>query len=115
MKSYMIALRGSHKEWNKQSPSEMQATMEKYFSWVDGLKKAEIFEYGLPLSGKAKILKSRENHIEIVDGPYAESKEALTGFFVIKATSLDNAAEIARECPALQHGEEVDVIEVGDH
>ena len=91
MKSYMIALRGSMQEWESQSPSEMQATMEKYHSWVEGLKKAEIFEYGLPLTEKSKGLKVQQGNIEVVDGPYAESKEALTGFFIVKAESLDKA------------------------
>ena len=113
MNSNMIALKGSHSDWNSQSPKEMQETLEKYFEWVDGLKKAKIFEYGQPLKSVSKTITKSENNIEIVDGPYAESKEALTGFFIIKSESMEAACRIASECPALFHGESIDVIEVG--
>ncbi len=49
----------------------------------------------------------------MVDGPFTETKEVLTGFFIIEARDLDAAVEIARGCPALTHGERVVVRSIG--
>ena len=51
---------------------------------------------------------------EIVDGPYTETKEVLTGYFMIEAKSEEEAAEVAKGCPALRHGETVLVREIAE-
>ena len=43
----------------------------------------------------------------ITDGPFAESKEAVAGFFVVQAATLDEAVEIANGCPGLEYGQTV--------
>ena len=45
----------------------------------------------------------------VTDGPFAESKEAVAGFFVVQARSLDEAVEIAKGCPGLEYGQTVEV------
>lgn len=50
---------------------------------------------------------------EIVDSPFVETKEVLTGLFVVEAADLDAATAIARGCPALGHGEIVEVRPIG--
>ena len=45
----------------------------------------------------------------VVDGPFAESKEAIAGFFIIQAESLEAAVESAKECPGLDYGQTVEV------
>ena len=44
-----------------------------------------------------------------MDGPFAESKEAIAGFFIIRADSLEEAVEVARGCPGLEFGQTVEV------
>jgi len=45
----------------------------------------------------------------VTDGPFAESKEAIAGFFLIRADSLEEAVEIAGGCPGLEYGQTVEV------
>ena len=44
-----------------------------------------------------------------MDGPFSESKEAIAGFFIIQADSLEEAVEIAKNCPGLDYGQTVEV------
>ena len=48
-----------------------------------------------------------------MDGPFAESKEAVAGFFIIQADSFDDAVEIAKGCPGLDFGQTVEVRPIG--
>ncbi len=50
-----------------------------------------------------------ENGRTVVDGPFAESKEAIGGYFMVQADTLEEAVAIARECPGLAHGIKVEV------
>ena len=45
----------------------------------------------------------------VTDGPFAESKEAIAGFFIIRADSLEQAVEVAKGCPGLEYGQTVEV------
>ena len=53
-----------------------------------------------------KILAGRK---AVTDGPFAESKEAIAGFFIIQADNLEQAVEIAKGCPGLEFGQTVEV------
>ena len=49
----------------------------------------------------------------VTDGPFAESKEAIAGFFVIQADSLEQAVQIAEDCPGFKFGQTVEVRAIG--
>jgi hypothetical protein len=53
--------------------------------------------------------KTLASDTDVVDGPFAESKEEIAGFFIIRAASLAEAVEIAKGCPGLGFGQRVDV------
>jgi hypothetical protein len=50
----------------------------------------------------------------VADGPFAESKEAIGGYFLVQTSDLDEALQIAKECPTLKHGLTVEVRPVAD-
>jgi hypothetical protein len=58
------------------------------------------------LEHNGKIVAGRN---AVTDGPFAESKEAIAGFFIIQADSLEEAVEIAKNCPGLDYGQTVEV------
>jgi hypothetical protein len=58
------------------------------------------------LEHNGKIVAGRN---AVTDGPFAESKEAIAGFFVIQADGLEQAVEIAKSCPGLDYGQTVEV------
>ena len=62
---------------------------------------------GNPLEPEGKIV-SGKNRV-VSDGPFAESKEAIGGYFLLHVASFDDAVAIAQECPGLPYGVQVEV------
>src|ERR1700730_2954621 len=102
---YLLLFRGTG--WHKDlSAEEIQKNMARFTSWVERLKHEGNFKSGHPLEHNGKIVVGRN---AVVDGPFAESKEAIAGFFIIQANSLEEAVEIAKNCPGLDYGQTVEV------
>jgi hypothetical protein len=112
MKKYAVILRGSFQDWNNLAPEETQKVMENYGQWVSRLKSENRYTMGNALTEKSRMLKSDGGTTKIIDGPYAETKEAVTGFFLIEAKNHSEAVELSKDCPALTHGDSVEVIEL---
>ncbi|MCJ8345515.1 YciI family protein, partial [bacterium] len=112
MSDFMIVLRGSSDEFEGKSPEEIELIMQKYGSWVGELQEKNIFRGGSELVGKSRFLFVEDETIQVTDGPYVETKECLNGYFIISASSMEEAVEIAKGCPALTHG---DTIEIRPH
>ena len=68
---------------------------------------------GQPLTDKGKIISGKKGQ-KVVDGPFAESKEAIGGYFLLLLDDFNEALEIAKECPALDYGLTVEVRPVAD-
>jgi hypothetical protein len=111
MKQFMVVLHGKPSDWNSIPSDQQQQLLGRYMAWVEELKSQDRFKAGSELHPSHRDLRSVNNRI-VVDGPFPETKEVLTGYFVIKASSLDEAAEISKECPALSHGDWVQVYEM---
>jgi hypothetical protein len=114
MKNFMLIMKGEHKAWESMSAEEKQRIMERYYAFVNRLKREERFQSGAALKHGGVSLRS-EKGIVLTDGPFPETKETFNGYFVFKAKDHDEAIDIARECPALTHGETVEVFEFGEH
>jgi len=102
---YLLLFRGTH--WPKNlSPEEIQSNIAKFTLWFERLKNEGNFKSGHPLEHRGKIVAGRK---AVQDGPFAESKEAIAGFFIIRADSFEQAVEIAKDCPGLDYGQTVEV------
>jgi hypothetical protein len=88
------------------APEVIQESMNRFRAWADQLSKEGKLKSGGPLETIGKTLTSKN---VVMDGPFAESKEAVAGFFVIEAASLETAVEIANGCPGLDVGQTVEV------
>src|SRR6185369_6170677 len=84
------------------SPSELQQHLAKWNTWTNGLLEAGHQVVGQPLAHppSGKTVRGREK--VVTDGPYAESKDLVSGTLVVEAASLQEAAELARGCPILE-------------
>jgi hypothetical protein len=80
--------------------------MARFTEWFEQLNNSGKFKGGGPLGHYGKILAGRNS---VTDGPFVESKEAIAGFFLIRADSLEQAVEVARGCPGLEFGQTVEV------
>ena len=107
----MISLTGSQTNWNSYPDDEKKKILQNFGEWVAKLRRNDQFIYGSSLSTNVKVLTKTGTGIR-VDGPFPESKELLTGFFMIKAESFEAAMEIAQTNPGLAIGEVVTLAEV---
>lgn len=112
MGQFMLLLRGGNDEMRGYSPEQFQELMQRYYAWTDQLRKDGLFKSGEPLKEGGRTL--HRNGQGIVDGPFTETKEAVGGFYVIEAGSLDEAVAVAKGCPTLTHGGAVEVREIAD-
>ncbi len=91
------------------SPEQMQEYMKIYNDWVGSIAAQNRYIGGKGLSTEGKVIRSKDM---ITDGPYAEIKESLAGFIMIKARDLDDAVNIAKGCPILEGDNSVEVRKV---
>ncbi|MEX0805182.1 MAG: YciI family protein [Candidatus Binatia bacterium] len=104
---YMLLFRGT--AWHKGlSPEEIQEVVNQMMAWFDRLTAEGKCKAGKPLFQEGKIVSQKQGRT-VADGPFAESKEAIAGFFLLEVGSLDEAAEIAKDFPGLNHGATVEV------
>jgi hypothetical protein len=112
MSKYMYIFRGGAFVTPGLSPTQMQEHLAKWNRWVDSFTKAGRDHVGHPLENRGKAVRARHH---ITDGPYAESKDLVTGALVLEADSLDEAADLARECPIFEFGGSVEVRPLLEH
>jgi len=102
-----LLFRGS--SWDKGlSPEQLQKAMDQFMAWFERLKQQGKVKVGQPLERTGKIVSGKNGRI-VADGPFAESKEAIGGYFLLQVDDLDEAVEIAKACPVLEYGSSVEV------
>lgn len=107
MNEFALIFRNDFHPEAKYSPDEMQEIMKQWQAWMGGMAaKGQLANSGTRLGGDGKTVKPSA---VITNGPYAEIKEIITGVIAIKATNIDEAAEIAKGCPILNAGGNVEV------
>jgi len=99
-------------EWDKNlSPDQLQGALTRFMDWVKTMDDAGILAGAQPLAFSGKVV-SGKGGAQIADGPFAETKEAVGGYFLLNVADLDKAVEWAQKCPALEYGCQVEVREV---
>lgn len=109
---YMLIFRGGAVSRDDVSPSVLQAHVEKWYRWADELVRQGRRNVGTALDTGGTTVGGHERIV--TDGPYAESKDLVTGALMIDAASLDDAVEVARGCPTYEFGGSVEVRRVQD-
>src|SRR5450432_3311633 len=109
-KTFLLILRGGRTR-RDMSPTDYGEVVRKYIAWVESLRNSEQYKGGEPLEKDAKVLSGKQGQL-ITDGPFAESKETVGGYFMIIASDLDEAAEIARGCPIFDSDGTVEVRQI---
>ena len=89
------------------SPEQMQAMMKPWQDWMGGLAaQNKLVNAGNRLADEGMVVKPGK---VITNGPFVEIKEAIGGYIIIRASSLDEAAELSTGCPILMMGGTVEV------
>src|SRR5580693_7141228 len=104
---YMLIFRGY--DWhNGLSPEQMQQVADQWRSWFNRLSDQGAVTAGNPLEATGKIVSGKGGRV-VADGPFAESKEAIGGYFLLNVETLEEATKIAQQCPLLAFGVAVEV------
>jgi hypothetical protein len=110
MAKFMFIFRGGgYSAPGSLSPTELQEHLAKWNSWTNALLGAGRNANGEPLAypPSGKTLRGRDKLV--TDGPYAETKDLVSGTLVLEAASLDEAVELARGCPIFELDGSVEV------
>ncbi len=86
--------------------AEMGTLMQGYNAFSEEVNKRGVFVSGEPLQSisKATTVRIRDGKTLMTDGPFAETKEQLVGFYVLECKNLDEAAAFAAKIPDVKHG-----------
>lgn len=91
---------------------EQEQMFQRFVSWSESLFEAGTHRGVERLERDGRTVRVRDGAV-VVDGPYAEGKETVMGFFLVEADSIDEAAEIAAGVPSLGAGAAIEVRPVG--
>jgi len=108
---HILFFRGT--DWQKGlSPQELENAFGQFKAWFDSLQAQGKIKAAAPLEHEGKIVSGPNR--TVVDGPFAESKETVGGYFLLDVASMDEALEIAKQCPSLALGASVEVRPVAE-
>ena len=100
MKEYLFLFRGGDGSTLQKSPEAWQSHMQKWMLWMKGLADQGQLVGAQPLDTDGKQVRGNKKVITV--GPFMEGKEMVAGYLMCKASSYDDAIEIAKGCPILE-------------
>jgi hypothetical protein len=107
---YLLLISG--KDWySGLSPAELQRAMDQFKVWFDRLSASGKLKGAQPLAREGAVVTKGG---VVSDGPYAESKEAIGGYFLVQVETIEEAVAIAQGMPAIEYGAKVDVRPVAE-
>jgi hypothetical protein len=109
MQEFMMIFRMAPVADFQPTPEQMQESIQQWQGWIGGIAAQGKFLSTNQLGFTGKTL-----HADgvITDGPYAEVKEIVGGYIIVKAENLDDATELAQGCPILFMGGHVEIREI---
>ena len=103
---YLLAIYADESEWAGLGDEGRQAMYEEYAQVSEDMGRRGMMIDGAELrpTAAATTVRIREGRTLVTDGPFAETKEQLGGYFVVECESLDEAIEAAGKLPTARHG-----------
>ena len=103
---YLCLIYDDETMWGKMPKEQADAIMGEYFAFTDGIKKSGHYLGGEALqpTQTATTVRVRNGKISTTDGPFAETKEQLGGFYLIEARDLNDAIQVAARIPSARLG-----------
>ncbi len=103
---YLCLIYDDEKKWETMSKAEADAYMGEYFAFTDGVKASGHYLGGNALQpvATATTVRSRNGKLSTTDGPFAETKEQLGGYYLIEARDLNDALQVAQKIPSVRTG-----------
>lgn len=110
MKEFMMIFIGGDYETQEMSPEEIQSRLAKWNQWVADLQDDNLFLEGRALKNAAAQVE-KDDAVK-TDGPFVETKELITGYFLVKAQDMEHAAKLTQSYPDYDLGGRVEIREI---
>jgi len=103
---YLLSIYSDESRFEKATPEDMQATLDAYWEYERAVRGAGVHIAGEALqpSSTATVVRVRDDERALTDGPFAETKEQIGGFYLLECKDLDEALDWAARCPGSWHG-----------
>jgi hypothetical protein len=103
---YLCLIYENERNWENTSPAEGEAIMNEYFTFTADIQRNGKYIAGEALqpTQTATTVRVRNGKVSTTDGPFAETKEQLGGFYLIEANDLNDAIQVAAKIPAVRSG-----------
>ena len=103
---YMLLIYSDYSRWEAMSEAQKAEGLAAYGAYTEALQKAGVMRAGNRLRPvqAATTVRVKSGKTEVLNGPYAETREQLGGYFLIDAPNLDAALSWAARCPGASHG-----------
>ncbi len=112
--AFLLLFRNAgHESHQHLSAAEKAQLAQQWNNWFETLAAQGKVEHARPLALEGRVV-SGPGGSRVTDGPYAEAKEVVGGYFFLKIADLDEATAIAKQCPGLAIGLTVEVRPVAD-
>jgi hypothetical protein len=103
---YLLLLYANEHGWDSLTPAQQQQGAAAYKAYTEALQKSGALKGSnrLQPTSTATTVRNENGKAQVMDGPYADSKEQLGGYYLIEAADLDAAIAWANRCPGAGHG-----------
>ncbi len=106
---FLLLFRNAGPESHAHLTDEQKAALtQQWNDWFAGLTAKGKLAQGRPLALGGRVVSGPQGRV-VTDGPFAEAKEAVGGYFMLTVANLEEATEIAQQCPGLAIGLTVEV------
>lgn len=103
---YILLIYGDERKWSSLSAEQMKAVYEGHLQYTEEMKKAGVYRAGAELKpvSTATSIRFTDGKTRTTDGPFAETKEQLGGYYLIETDNLEQAISWAEKMPGLREG-----------
>ena len=103
---YVLLIYGNEEYWNKLSEAEVNGVMQEYNEFTKSIAQSGHLRAGNELQpiANATTVRVRDKKRSVTDGPFAETKEQLGGYYLVEAKDLDEAISLAARIPSARWG-----------
>ncbi|MGH8198121.1 MAG: YciI family protein [Steroidobacteraceae bacterium] len=103
---YLCLIYEDEKEWEKLPPAQTEKILGEYLTYTETVKRSGNYAGGNALepSRTATTVRVRQGRVAATDGPFAETKEQLGGYYLLQARDLNEAIQLASKIPGARFG-----------
>jgi len=103
---YLLLIYGNESQFDKMSPAEQKKIDQEYMEFSKSIAGSGHLRGGNELDriSKAKTVRVRQGKRSVLDGPFAETKEQLGGYYLVEAKDFDEALALAARIPSARWG-----------